>query len=181
MFFCAFSSPAAYGHSQRLSDGDQWSSEQSRQWLGHHQFRGEPHYKLIGCSFIFSDFILVLFLARLWRWIMLLLYSHMLTILTSVTTDPWDNCQSVYCALWQIKKKEKLDISYMHFNLLYVLVCCSQLVFIKIYIWGGWGLKKSRWCRSLKSSCSRYDTITRGGNIPKYTIIFYILSCWILQ
>lgn len=104
--FCAFSSPAAYGHSQRLSDGDQWSSEQSSQWLGHHQFRGEPHYKLIGCSFIFSDFILVLFLARLWRWIMLLLYSHMLTILTSVTTDPWDNCQSVYCALWQIKKGE---------------------------------------------------------------------------
>lgn len=104
--FCAFSSPAAYGHSQRLSDGDQWSSEQSRQWLGHHQFRGEPHYKLIGCSFIFSDFILVLFLARLWRWIMLLLYSHMLTILTSVTTDPWDNCQSVYCPLWQIKKGE---------------------------------------------------------------------------
>lgn len=29
--FCAFSSSAAYGHSQRLSDGDQWSSEQSRQ------------------------------------------------------------------------------------------------------------------------------------------------------
>lgn len=38
--FCA-SSFVAYSHGQWLSDGDQWSSEQSRQRLGHHQFRGE--------------------------------------------------------------------------------------------------------------------------------------------
>lgn len=37
----AVSSFAAYGHGQRLPDGDQWSSEQSHQRLGHHQFRGE--------------------------------------------------------------------------------------------------------------------------------------------
>lgn len=37
----AVSSFAAYGHGQRFPDGDQWSSEQSHQRLGHHQFRGE--------------------------------------------------------------------------------------------------------------------------------------------
>lgn len=35
------SSFAAYGHGQWLSNGDQWSSEQSHQRLDNHQFRGE--------------------------------------------------------------------------------------------------------------------------------------------
>lgn len=45
------SSFAAYGHSQWLSDGDQWSSEQSHQRLDNHQFRGEkPKEKAIFLS-----------------------------------------------------------------------------------------------------------------------------------
>lgn len=38
---CGVTSFAAYGNGQWLSDGDQWSSEQSHQRLGNHQFRGE--------------------------------------------------------------------------------------------------------------------------------------------
>lgn len=34
-------SASAYGHGQRLSDGHQWSAEQSCERLGHHQSRGE--------------------------------------------------------------------------------------------------------------------------------------------